>query len=145
MTGRLRPGKIFFYLCECYREILSVHIKYRSLIGGNSLKKISLTLLGLIVILSACSSRTTTAIEPTAAHTATNPPIPTDTAVIVSPTTTSEALISQGVPTSGCTVESPFPTPGPTQQSIFPAVSDDDWKYGPSDAYVTILEYGDFQ
>ena len=123
----------------------SVHIEDRSLIGGNNLKKISLTLLGLIVILSACSSGTTTAIEPTAAHTATNPPIPTDTAIIVSPTTTSEALISQGEPTSGCTVESPFPTPGPTQQSIFPAVSADDWENGPSDAYVTILEYGDFQ
>ncbi len=109
------------------------------------MKKTSLTLLILIVTLSACSSGTTAAIEPTAAPTATNPPIPTDTKVAVSPTTTSEALISQGEPNSGCTVESPFPTPGPTQQSVFPAVSDEDWVYGPSDAYVTILEYGDFQ
>jgi hypothetical protein len=109
------------------------------------LKKISLTLLVLIVILSACSSGAITAIEPTAAPTATDPPKPTDTAVAISPTSTSEPLISQGEPISGCTVESPFPTPGPTQQSIFPAVSEQDWVYGSSDAYVTILEYGDFQ
>ena len=109
------------------------------------MKIISLALLVLIVILSACSSGTTAAIEPTAAPTATNPPKPTDTAVAISPTSTSEALISQGEPNSGCTVESPFPTPGPTQQTIFPAIGEQDLVYGPSDAYVTILEYGDFQ
>lgn len=45
----------------------------------------------------------------------------------------------------GCTVESPRPTPGPTQESIFPSVSASDWVQGKDTAYVTILEYSDFQ
>lgn len=98
-----------------------------------------------MIILSGCSSSTAAPIEPTAAPAATDPPLPTATAIAISPTSTREALITQGEPNTGCTVESPFPTPGPTQQSMFPAASDQDWVYGSSDAYVTIIEYGDFQ
>lgn len=45
----------------------------------------------------------------------------------------------------GCTVVSPRPTPGPTEQSLFPPISEKDWVEGPDSAYVTILEYSDFQ
>lgn len=45
----------------------------------------------------------------------------------------------------GCTVISPQPTAGPTEQSVFPQVEDADWKFGPTDAAVTFVEYGDFQ
>ncbi len=98
-----------------------------------------------MLILLGCSSRTSPTIEPTYAPTATAPRTPSATAVAISPTSTSEALNSQGEPNTGCTVESPFPTPGPTQQSMFPTASDQDWVFGSSDAYVTIIEYGDFQ
>jgi hypothetical protein len=37
------------------------------------------------------------------------------------------------------------PTPAPTPQSIFPPVTAVDWQLGPTNARVTIVEYGDFQ
>jgi hypothetical protein len=45
----------------------------------------------------------------------------------------------------GCTVVSRKPTPGPTQQSQLAPANERDWSRGPAEAYVTIIEYGDFQ
>jgi hypothetical protein len=46
---------------------------------------------------------------------------------------------------AACTVSSPRPTPGPTEQSLFAAPGAGDWSVGPETAYVTIIEYSDFQ
>lgn len=45
----------------------------------------------------------------------------------------------------GCTVRSQKPTPDPTRQALLPPPSDNDWAKGSEHAYVTIIEYGDFQ
>jgi len=45
----------------------------------------------------------------------------------------------------GCTVVGSQPAPVPTEQSIIPTPKADEWAKGPEDAYVTIIEYSDFQ
>lgn len=70
---------------------------------------------------------------------------PPETATLPPETPTPAQISAETSGTPGCTVESPRPTPGPTQQSIFPPVTDEDWATGPEDAFITILEYGDFQ
>jgi len=45
----------------------------------------------------------------------------------------------------GCTVTSRKASLDPTQESPIPPVGESDWAIGPEDAYVTIIEYGDFQ
>ena len=46
---------------------------------------------------------------------------------------------------SGCVANSPHPSPGPTEPSLFPPVQKNDWVKGPDSAFVTVIEYGDFQ
>ena len=99
----------------------------------------------MVFILAACQANAPTEAEPTESPIATSLPQPSDTPELEKSPTPAEAIISEDATSSGCTVESPFPTPGPTLQSIFPAISEADWVIGPSDAYVTLLEYGDFQ
>jgi hypothetical protein len=115
-------------------------------------KTIVLFTLLLGLLLAACQSAAPTAVETTqpsatAVPTQTQVAEPTatqaqETQEVASP---SEEVISGTAAPPGCTVVSKIPTPGPTERSLFPAVSDEDWTDGPSDAYVTILEYGDFQ
>jgi cyclophilin family peptidyl-prolyl cis-trans isomerase/protein-disulfide isomerase len=45
----------------------------------------------------------------------------------------------------GCTVVTRQPTPGPTEQAIIPLPGEKDWTRGPQGAYVTMVEYSDFQ
>lgn len=45
----------------------------------------------------------------------------------------------------GCTVKTRQPTPDATLQSVLPSPSERDWVKGPAEAYVTIIEYSDFQ
>lgn len=100
----------------------------------------------LALVLSACASGQPAVTDtPTAQNTVAPPTdtvappaVPTDTP------TNQEAVVDQPLP-PGCNVVSPQPTPGPTQQSIFPPVSETDWTRGPENAYVTIMEYSDFQ
>jgi cyclophilin family peptidyl-prolyl cis-trans isomerase/protein-disulfide isomerase len=47
--------------------------------------------------------------------------------------------------TPGCTVISRQPTLDPSEISLIPPPTNKDWSQGPGDAYVTIIEYGDFQ
>ena len=69
--------------------------------------------------------------------------------VTVEPTQVEQDVssISQSTATKepGCTVRSEKPTPDPTRQALLPPPSDDDWAKGSEDAYVSIVEYGDFQ
>lgn len=53
----------------------------------------------------------------------------------------------QATPTHapGCTVKTTQPKANPTVQSLLPAVTKEDWTKGPADAFVTIIEYCDFQ
>ena len=44
-----------------------------------------------------------------------------------------------------CIAESRDVTPDPTMEAILPPVSSDDWVQGPESAYITVIEYGDFQ
>jgi hypothetical protein len=44
-----------------------------------------------------------------------------------------------------CVAESRQSTPDPTMQAILPPIDSSDWVKGPEDAYVTFIEYGDFQ
>ena len=46
---------------------------------------------------------------------------------------------------AACTVASRKPTGGPTEPSLFPVPTEQDWKIGPDDAKVTIIEYTDYQ
>jgi hypothetical protein len=125
------------------------------------LKRLSITVLFLALLLAACQANTPVVTETESAILSeTQAPIaaePTSTSTEVvqatektaadtapSPTSAETALEASGPP-AGCTVVSPQPTPGPTQRSIFPPVSQDDWTQGPEDAYVTVLEYADFQ
>ncbi len=68
--------------------------------------------------------------------------------------TISQVKTEQVVPTKllitatrqpGCTVRSQKPTPDATHEALLPAPTDQDWTIGPDDAYVTIIEYSDFQ
>ena len=74
---------------------------------------------------------------------------PTDPAVTSTATTLVSDLADEPAvqPTRqpGCTVQTNQPTSNPTVESLLPALSEEDWSIGPSDALVTILEYGDFQ
>ena len=112
------------------------------------LKKISIYMVILAIFLVSCSSASTdvpteTSSEPikTADNTAvevTTPP----TSPVASPTSETEQTVESFE--ANCTVVSHQPTPGPTEQSLVPPVSDADWTYGPDDAAVTFIEYGDF-
>jgi len=57
------------------------------------------------------------------------------------------STIAKATPTHapGCTVKSSQPKANPTVQSLLPPVSKADWVKGPADAFVSIIEYCDFQ
>jgi cyclophilin family peptidyl-prolyl cis-trans isomerase/protein-disulfide isomerase len=68
----------------------------------------------------------------------------------VNQTSTQEKAISPQVSSTvefqvKCQIVQLSPTPGPTEISIFPSFGSSDHSRGPADAYVTIIEYGDFQ
>ena len=89
------------------------------------MKRILFLTIALALVLAACAqsgSGTTTTQEPTRQATLSFPP---------------------GEPMAGCTVTI-RPTPNPTLEYLIPSPGEKDWKRGPSDAYVTIIEYGDY-
>jgi len=99
----------------------------------------------LVLVLAGCAGSPPAATETPTIPVATATVAPTLPAAAPTDTPSSqEAVVDQPLP-AGCNVVSPQPTPGPTQQSIFPPVSESDWTRGPQDAYVTIMEYSDFQ
>jgi|GEM_PF-424283 len=115
-------------------------------------KTIILFTLLLGLLLAACQSAIPAEVETTqSSATALPTQTPVEKATVTQAQETkevaspSEEAIAGTAAPPGCTVVSKIPTPGPTERSLFPAVSGEDWTDGPSDAYVTILEYGDFQ
>jgi len=46
---------------------------------------------------------------------------------------------------ASCTVRTAQPTPNPTEQALLPPPEEDDWQVGPDNAYITLIEYGDYQ
>ena len=87
-------------------------------------KKILFALALLALALSACAGSATTVVS--------NPPAGQQTQ-------------PQETRKPGCTMVSRKPTPGPTEQALLPPVHAKDWVEGPEDAYVTLIEYSDFQ
>lgn len=120
-------------------------------------KTVVIFMLLLGMLLAGCQATSPAGVETAAEPSATVIPTQTPQEKAVEESTATQALATRQVaspseevvagtaPPPGCTVVSRIPTPGPTERSIFPAVSDEDWTQGPSDAYVTILEYSDFQ
>jgi phosphohistidine phosphatase SixA len=113
------------------------------------LKKFSISMVILAIFLVACSSSSTKVPTETSAE-------PIETAENTGVEGTAKPTLPLASPTSGtdqavesseanCTVVSHQPTPGPTEQSLVPPVGNGDWTYGPDDAAVTFIEYGDFQ
>ena len=66
------------------------------------------------------------------------------TATDIPPTAEAAPAVDLGK-VAGCTVRSPRPTPNPTLQAVLPPPGEEDWTRGPDNAYVTIIEYGDYQ
>ena len=64
--------------------------------------------------------------------------VETSTPEGASPASTATRLVN-------CVVAAAEPTPNPTLQAILPPLGEDDHARGPQDAYVTLIEYGDFQ
>ena len=57
-------------------------------------------------------------------------------------TSTSQATATKK---PGCTAVSRRAEPNPTQEALLPPPGENDWVQGPEDAYVTFIEYGDYQ
>jgi cyclophilin family peptidyl-prolyl cis-trans isomerase/protein-disulfide isomerase len=96
------------------------------------IKHMSIIVFLAVLLLSACTQAT-----PGAPDQSSNP----------TRTPTLASSIAQVTPTHapGCTVKSTQPKANPTVQSLLPAVTKEDWAKGPADAFVTIIEYCDFQ
>jgi len=111
-------------------------------------KPVLLVVLAFALILGACTPSATAA--PAAVPTATLP-LPTATidltpSVTATPSATPEPTIEiiKSDPAT-CQVSPVVQPPDPNATSYLPDVTVSDWKTGPEDAIVTIIEYGDFQ
>ena len=95
-----------------------------------------LTLFFLIVVsIAACSPVSTSDLTP---------PLPSRSPTMT-PVLSSEPSLPSLTRMPGCTVQTRRTATDPTVESLLPSVSDKDWLKGADDAYVTIIEYSDFQ
>ena len=92
---------------------------------------------------SLTESAVSKTVSPTVAEQATATETEAAAVTEAAPVATQEQASVESAP-PGCTVVTQS-TPGPTEQALFPAPTEQDWTLGPEDAYVTIIEYGDFQ
>jgi cyclophilin family peptidyl-prolyl cis-trans isomerase/protein-disulfide isomerase len=95
-------------------------------------RRIPYSLILLTLLVAACSPNEGNSAYP-------NPAQPTSTII----SSGEDRMASTRTP--GCTVISRQPTQKETEESLLPPPSDKDWMQGPNEAYVTIIEYGDFQ
>jgi hypothetical protein len=98
-------------------------------------KSFVIGLLLMALILAACAPEGTS-VQATA---------PAATALPATPSIATPVSQSTATKQPGCTVTTRKPGLDPTQESPIPPVDESDWSIGPQDAYVTIIEYGDFQ
>lgn len=112
-------------------------------------KPIPLVLIMLALVLAACQAQATppnTALPTTPPAGATSTGAPVASPEVEQPTTPANPAVTEMVGPEappGCTVVSQANSS--PEDSPFPQVSEKDWVQGPEDAYVTIIEYGDFQ
>ena len=95
------------------------------------LRKLSTMSVLMAWFLAACA-------QSTAQNTSLGAPLPT-----ASPGGTQAQQDASSQP--GCTVVTRQPTPGPTEQALLPPAGEKDWIKGPEAAYITLVEYSDFQ
>ena len=60
-------------------------------------------------------------------------------------TTEPETFLAEAGSSIECSVTSMLTAVDPTTQALFPQISEDEWKLGPEDAHLTIIDYSDFQ
>lgn len=110
-------------------------------------KQVALLLVMLALVVAACQPQSTPISPPATQASSTTPStVPATSPTVEQPAATSNPATTEmvgPVAPPGCTVVSQETSP--TQESPFPTISDDDWVQGPPDAYVSIIEYGDFQ
>jgi len=103
-------------------------------------KRYTLLITLVVLLLTSCAP---TALTEEPSQTEALPPAPAVEETAAPAETASVSQEGSAVP--GCTVTSVRSTPDATQESIFPPVSEADWVSGPDSAYVTFVEYSDFQ
>ena len=119
---------------------------------------ILIALLSATLFLAACGGNAQTTTPPlSASPTSPEVVLPTSAPNSSSSEPTSETApegesgsspfepVSGNLSMEGCTVSTLLPQADPTIVSRFSPVSEADWQRGPTDAAVTIVEYGDFQ
>ncbi|MBN1148704.1 MAG: hypothetical protein JXA78_15700 [Anaerolineales bacterium] len=102
------------------------------------IKKLFMGLFLLALALSACAPAAQVAETAAPAATSTQAATPVGQSTL---STNSETASKQ----LGCTAKSRSSAPDPTLEALLPPPGEDDWVEGPGDAYVTIIEYGDYQ
>ncbi len=95
-------------------------------------KKFVFLSLTFVLLLAACSPNTPTQVAESEK--------PAVTSIPASPQPEVKVALQ-----AGCTVIGRSPTPDPTQEALIPPVNEKDWIKGDPGAYVTLVEYGDFQ
>ena len=103
--------------------------------------RLTLLLIVLALLLAACQSQTTP-VSPTATEASSPAPTQEAAASAEPEQPAATALVGPAAP-PGCTVVSQ--ETASDEESPFLPITEQDWTQGPEDAYVTILEYGDFQ
>lgn len=98
-------------------------------------RKIILFLSIFILLLAACKPASSTQVSE----------VPAPTQMSASEVQVTKATQVTTASQPGCTVTSRTADAEPTGDSLIPPVAEQDWIKGPADAYVTIIEYGDFQ
>ncbi len=107
-------------------------------------KPLVLVFIILAMALVACQAQATPSTTAAPADTPTQPPAVSPEAE--RPTAAANPAVTEMVGPQappGCTVVSQ--ANNSAEDSPFPQISDEDWVQGPEDAYVSIIEYGDFQ
>jgi hypothetical protein len=136
--------------CESSSKLVKLHPFCLNI--GDLMKKSTLAILVLALLLTACQSAAST--PPETAGVTQVPAVQASTPTGLSRSTSTPTRAVETTPvrmaaaseeSPGCTVQSPFPTPGPTEQSLFPPPGEKDWIKGPDSAAVTFTEYSDFQ
>jgi cyclophilin family peptidyl-prolyl cis-trans isomerase/protein-disulfide isomerase len=100
-------------------------------------KTINIIYLLVVLVLAGCQNKVSESQNETAQ--------PTNVQNHEADLPANQLSLKNKVDSSGCVAISPQPSPGPTEPSLFPVVQKTDWIKGSKPAYVTVIEYGDYQ